>query len=344
MFSSQFPADPPSRYKESGVDIQKGDAASAIAYAFAKKTFSNRKGRIGEPRNLEMGFSGLLDMGDFYLAFNSDGIGSKTKVAQATNIHHTLGYDLVAMVADDCVCVGAEPVALVNTLDMEKVEPSIVEKLMEGLEKAAAEAGIAVVGGEIAELRDQVRGYQWSASLMGVVEKEKVIDGSKIKTGDALVALLTDNFRSNGFSLVRHVLEGSLGPWWHKDKYDEKTTWGEKILAPSKIFSPFVLRLIGRYGESPRVEVHGIAHITGGGLKHNMERILPEGKHLNVFHLPPVPEVMVKVKEMGKISKQEAYQVWNMGIAMVLFSPEPQTILKMAEENGISAQVIGRVE
>src|SRR5207245_2438797 len=99
-----------------------------------KKTFGNRAGKIGEPRNVEMGFSGLLDFGAFYLSFNSDGIGSKTRVAQDTNIHRTLGYDLVAMVADDAVCLGAEPVALVNTLDMEKVEPKIVEQLMRGLE------------------------------------------------------------------------------------------------------------------------------------------------------------------------------------------------------------------
>lgn len=330
-------------YKNAGVNVSKGDEASGIAYAFAKKTFPNRAGKIGEPFNLEMGFSGLLSMGQFYLAFNSDGIGSKTRVAQASNIHHTLGYDLVAMVADDCVCVGAEPVALVNTLDVETVDPAIVKKLMEGLSEAAKIAGIAVAGGEIAELRDQVQGYQWSASLIGVVKKEKIIDGSRIRAGDSLVGLLTDNFRSNGFTLVRHVLEGSLGDWWHRDKYDAKTTWGEKILAPSRIFAPFILKLIGRFEERANVEVHGIAHITGGGLKHNMERILPKGRDLNVHNLPPVPPVMARVKEMGKISKQEAYRVWNMGIGMVVMTPEPDKVIQLAAKEGIPAQVIGEV-
>jgi phosphoribosylformylglycinamidine cyclo-ligase len=331
-------------YKLSGVDIKNGDLASKIAFGFAKKTFKNRKGLRGEPYPLEMGFSGLLNMGEFFLSFNSDGIGSKTKVAMDTGIHHTMGYDLVAMVADDCVCVGAEPVAMVNTLDMEKVEPPIVEKLMEGLEKAAGEAGVAVAGGEIAELRDQVHGYHWSAAMIGVVNPEKIIDGRKISEGDSLVALLTDNFRSNGFSLVRKVLEGSLGPWWHKNKYDDKTTWGEKILAPSKIFAPFILKLIGKNHESAKVEIHGISHITGGGLKHNMERILPQGRSITVHNLPSVPEVMAKVKEMGQISKQEAYQVWNMGIAVVLFTPEPKKVLEMAGQEGIHTQVIGVVE
>jgi phosphoribosylformylglycinamidine cyclo-ligase len=331
-------------YRTSGVDIKKGDLASQIAFGFAKRTFKNREGRVGQPFQLEMGFSGLLDMGPFFLAFNSDGIGSKTKVAIDTGIHHTLGYDLVAMVSDDCVCVGAEPVAMVDTLDMEKVDPPIVEKLMEGLEKAADAAGVVVAGGEIAELRDQINGYHWSAALIGVVNSEKVIDGRKITQGDSLVGLLTNNFRSNGFTLVRKVLEGSLGPWWHKDKYDEKTSWGEKILEPSQIFSPFILNVIGRNQAPAKVEIHGISHITGGGLKHNLERILPEGRSLNVHNLPPVPEVMARVKEMGKISKQEAYQVWNMGIAMVLFTPEPEKLIKEAEQAGIQAQVIGDVD
>lgn len=331
-------------YKDAGVNIQKGDQASGIAYEFAKRTFANRSGKIGEPLNIEMGFSGLVNMGPFYLAFNTDGIGSKTQVAQASNIHSTLGYDLVAMVADDCVCVGAEPVAMVNTLDMEKIDPGTVKPLMEGLERAAGAAGISVVGGEIAELRDQVRGYQWNASLIGVVKKEKLINGSRIKQGDQLVGLLTDNFRSNGFTLVRKVLEGSLGPWWHRDKYDGKTSWGAKILAPSRIFAPFILKLIGKFNEKPKTDIRGIAHITGGGLKHNMERILPPGRSLNVHNLPPIPEVMARVKEMGKISKQEAYQVWNMGIAMVLFTPTPDKVLAMAKEEGIPAQIIGEVE
>jgi len=331
-------------YASAGVDIQKGDKASSIAYRYAKETFANRKGKIGEPVNLEMGFSGLLDMGPFYLAFNSDGVGSKTKVAQSLNLHETLGYDLVAMVADDCVCVGAEPVSLVNTLDMEQVDPVVVDSLMKGLKAAASEAGVAVAGGEIAELRDQVKGYQWGASLIGVVKKDRVIDGSKIQAGDRIIGLLTDNFRSNGFTLIRRILESSLGPWWHRDKYDEKMTWGEKVLAPSKIFTPFIMKLIGRFDGTPTAKIHGIAHITGGGLKHNMERILPKGLETNVRNLPPIPEVMARVKEMGKISKQEAYQVWNMGIAMALYTPEPENILQMAKREGINAVEIGVVE
>lgn len=330
-------------YAISGVDISMGDICSGLAYESAKRTFDTRKGKIGYPKNLDGGFSSLLDMGNFYIAFNSDGIGSKVQVAQAMNQHHTLGYDLVAMVTDDAVCVGAEPVALVNTLDMERVDDNIVKKLMSGLEKAAIEAKVAVVGGEIAEMRDHVKGYIWSASLIGVVRKERVIDGSSIKFGDKLVALLTDNFRSNGFSLVRRILEGAHGPWWHRVKYDNNSTWGEKILAPSQIYSQFIMKLIGGFKNSPLVNINGIAHITGGGLKHNIRRILPEGLDVKVSNLPPPPPVISKVKELGKISNQEAYKVWNMGIGMVLFTKESDRVLDLAREHNINSQIIGEV-
>lgn len=330
-------------YASAGVDVKLGDICSGIAYEFAKRTFDSRKGRIGQPRNIEGGFSSLIDMGEFLLSFNSDGIGTKIQVAQAMNQHHTLGYDLVAMVADDAVCVGAEPVAMVNTLDMERVDENIVKKLMSGLEKAAVEAKVAVVGGEIAEMRDQAKGYIWSASLIGTVKKDKVIDGSAIAEGDKLVALLTDNFRSNGFSLVRKVLEGAYGPWWHRVKYDEKTTWGEKILAPSKIYAPFITELTGGFKEQPLIEIHGIAHITGGGLKHNVRRILPNGLDVKISNLPPPPPVIAKVKELGKITNQEAYKVWNMGIGMVLITPSPERLLELAAAQHIPAQIFGSV-
>lgn len=330
-------------YKDSGVDIKTGDRCSEIAYGVAKKTFQAREGKFAFPVNVEMGFSSLLDMGAFYLTFNCDGIGSKVKVAQAMGLHNTLGFDLVAMVADDCICLGAEPVAMVNTLDMEKVDPLVVEQLMGGLEKAATQAGVAVVGGEIAELRELVRGYHWSASIVGIVKKERLIAGREITAGDTLVALLTDNFRSNGFTLVRKVLEGALGPWWHRVKYDETTTWGEKILSPSTIYTPLVLHLIGRFDGAPKAKIHGIAHITGGGLRHNLQRILPPGLDIRVATLPTPPEVIARVRELGKISKQEAYQVWNMGIGMVLVTPEPERVLSVAQEQGIKAQIFGEV-
>lgn len=337
-----------STYSKAGVDIRLGDLCSTIAYSAAKSTFGARKGKIGCPRNVEGGFSSLLDMGEFYLCFNSDGIGSKVQVAQTMNQHHTLGYDLVAMVADDAVCVGADPVAMVNTLDMERVDEKVVAELMEGLEKAANETGIAVVGGEIAEMRGQVKGYLWSASLIGVLKKNRIIDGSSILCGDKIVALLTDNFRSNGMTLVRRVLEGAYGPWWHKVKYEgpghtKNETWGEKILAPSKIYAPFIVKLIGNFNSDPLVEVHGIAHITGGGLKHNIKRIIPNGFDIKIYNLPSPPAIIARVKDLGKITNQEAYSVWNMGIGMAIVTPQPDLVLNLASENKIDAQIIGEV-
>ncbi|MBI2264009.1 MAG: phosphoribosylformylglycinamidine cyclo-ligase [Armatimonadetes bacterium] len=311
------------------VDIEGGDAASRIAYA--------------QPLVLDGGFSGLVDVGPFLLASNSDGIGSKVLVAQALDKHDTLGYDLVAMVADDCVCVGAEPLFLTDTLDVERVNQKVATYLMSGLHDACLAAGVALVGGEIAELPDQVKGYTWNAALVGIVSRDRVLGRDRVLRGDALVGLLVSNFRSNGFTLVRSILEKELGPGWPQVPYNEKKTWGEEVLTPSDIFAPFVLDMVGRFQAPPEVAVHGIAHITGGGLSANVSRVLPEGLSPVFTNLPPPPRMMEDVKKMGGISDEEAYKVWNMGIGMVVITPSPCGVLKMAEERDIPAQVIGEV-
>lgn len=154
-------------YEESGVNIEKGDKCSAIAYAAAKETFVGRKGLIGEPVLEEGGFTGALDMGDYYLVQNDDGVGTKIIIAEQINKLDTLGYDLLAMVADDAVCVGAEPISVTNTLDVNKADEEKVRALMTGLKKAALEHKIVIPGGEIAELGALVTGYVWNHDLCG---------------------------------------------------------------------------------------------------------------------------------------------------------------------------------
>ncbi|MBI2252185.1 MAG: phosphoribosylformylglycinamidine cyclo-ligase [Armatimonadetes bacterium] len=330
-------------YKDSGINLDLGELCSKIAYAYAKKTFKNRN-KIGKAVNLEGGFSGLIDFGDFYLCFNSDGIGSKVLIGKLLNQYYTLGYDLVSMVADDAVTLGAEPVSLVNTLDLEKVDPIVVESLMHGLEKAARWSKIIVSGGEIAELPSIIHGLSWSASLIGILEKNKLIDGSKIKAGDQVVALLTDNLRSNGFSLARKILFDYYGKHWYKIEYGEGISWGEKLLEPSFIFTPFILKLIGKFKEKSKIKINGIAHITGGGVYNNLERIIPKNLKVNYQKLPSAPLVFKRIQDLGKIPDKEAYRVWNMGIGMVLVSPEVNKIIKLASQNKIKAQIIGIVE
>ncbi|MBD3156952.1 phosphoribosylformylglycinamidine cyclo-ligase, partial [Candidatus Peregrinibacteria bacterium] len=279
-------------YKEAGVDIQTGDECSRIAYDAAKKTFSSRDGMIGKPVILEGGFSGAMDFGNFYLVQNDDGIGTKMAVARQMQSYDTMAHDLVAMVADDAICVGAEVVSISNTIDVEKVDKKAISSLMKGLSKVCIEQKIVVPGGEIAELGTMVNGYVWNATALGIVEKDKFITGTKVRPGDPIVGLHSDMFRSNGMSLVRHILSERFGPEWFNTAYDEHKRWGDIILTPTHIYHNAVLEMIGRYKKPRNIDIHAIAHITGGGLPGNIERIVRQhgyGAHLDTLPEPHKP-------------------------------------------------------
>ncbi len=333
-------------YKESGVDIELGDKCSAIAYNAAKNTFISRKGMIGEPLLDEGGFSGALDMGDYYLVQNDDGVGSKINVAEMVGKYDTLGYDLVAMVADDAICMGAETISITNTLDVNKLDEKKVTGLMSGLEKAALEQKIVVPGGEIAELGNMVNGYIWNATAIGILEKSKLIDGQKIRPGDKIIGLPSAGLRSNGFSLVRHILGNKYGEDWANKEYNGNMTWGEAVLTPSIIYSDLLLGMHGRYKRKGIVEIKGIVHITGGGIPGNIKRVLKNNNLGANIDNPPNPlEVFVKLMAIGNVAPEEAYKVWNMGVAMILIADgeEAGKILKICGEKKVNASIIGEV-
>ncbi len=329
-------------YKKSGVDITMGDKCSALAYAAAKKTFASRKGMFGEPVQMDGGFTGALDFGDYYLVQNSDGVGSKIAIAEAVGKYDTLGYDLLAMVVDDAVCVGAETIAITNTIDTNKVTEKVIGPLMEGLRKACVEQKVVVPGGEIAEMPALVNGNTWNSSAVGVVEKKKFITGKDVVPGDKIIGLRSRGFRSNGFSLVRHVLLNAFGEKWHKKSYDKKHTWGEIVLIPSLIYSAALLELLGRFGEKRVCHIKALAHVTGGGIPGNITRVL--GRHgADLDNLWSPHDPMLRLQEMGKVSDKEAYEVWNMGTGMILVSNEFEKIEKTMDAHGIQARIIGEV-
>lgn len=331
-------------YKDSGVDVEMGDKCSAIAYQAAKNTFIGRKGLIGQPVADDGGFAGALDMGDYYLVQNDDGVGTKMEVAEKTGKFDTLGYDLIAMVADDAVCVGAEPISVTNTLDVNRVDEKIVTELMKGLEEAALEHKIVIPGGEIAELGRALNGYVWNATAVGIVEKHKLINGSTIKAGDKIIGLSCNGMRSNGLSLARHILKEKFGENWATEKFDETQTWGEVLLTPSKIFASAILEMHGRYKEQAKAEIKGIAHITGGGIPGNLPRTLKKtGLGADLYNLPAPHPMMSKLIEIGNVSKEEAYKTWNMGVGMMIISNDVETILNICGENEINAQIIGEI-
>lgn len=333
----------------SGVDIDLGNDCSRTAYRWAQRTFRNRAGRMGMPcLKAEGSFSNLMAFGDLRLAMTSDGIGTKVEVAERLGVYDTLGFDLVAMTCDDLAAVGVEPVNLSNILDVDHLDPGVVDALMRGLHDAATVAGVAVVGGEIAELGDRIGGwcpgmhFNWCATATGVLPPgQEPLDGTAVTPGDAVVALRSRGFRSNGFSLVRRILAGALGPDWHGVPWAEGRTWGEVALTPSVVYCPLVVAL-----RAAGIPLHGAAHITGGGVAENLARVLAAnglGAHLDDLFEPH--PFMRDLQALGGVPEETAYRLWNMGNGMLLVVPEDRVAEVVAEAaaRDVAARVAGRI-
>ncbi|NOX88282.1 MAG: phosphoribosylformylglycinamidine cyclo-ligase, partial [Calditrichaeota bacterium] len=311
--------------QQSGVDIDLGNRCSKIAYDWAKKTFSLRPAGSGNPvAGLEGAFSNVMDYRGVKIGISSDGIGTKIELAERTGIYNTIGFDLIAMVSDDLAANGLETVNLSNILDVDFLDAAIVDQLMEGLYRAAEFARITVTGGEIAELGKRINGwgermhFNWAATGVGILpEGAEVIDGSKVREGDSIISLKSRGFRSNGFSLLRKIMYEKFGDLWHHEPYSPQKNWGEALLTPSLIYTPLIADLI-----KSDIEIHAIAHITGGGIGDNLSRALKTsglGAELNSLFEPP--DFMLKVQELGEVPEDQAYRLWNMGNGMLLIVP-----------------------
>lgn len=332
-------------YAASGVNLKQGAQAARIASAAAQSTFTTGS-QFGRPVKLPNGFAGALDCGDFLLVMCTDGTGTKMAVAEATQNFATLGKDLLAMVIDDAVCLGAESFALTNTLDAPQMRPELVQQLLASLARACKAQRVAIVGGELAEVGATVNSLVWNATLVGRVAKEKLIDGSKIRPGDVILALREAGLRSNGFSLARKILADKYGPNWFQQEFRGKT-WGTLLLTPAQIFSKGILALHGRFGAESKVEVHGVAHITGGGLVENLRRIFPRRSKLGArfFNLWQPPTFVEELKRLGFVSQREARRVWCLGNGMLVVLPagEAEQAIKILRRYKIAARVAGEI-
>lgn len=349
-----------STYKDSGVNIELGDDASKILYEAAKQTWENRKGKIGEVITPFDDFSGarVIDVGKLpegsLMCLGFDGVGTKVEVAERIGKHDTLAFDLFAMVCDDAVIRGGEPVLMGSILDINALETGneshieLVRQLAKGYVEAAEEAGVAVINGEMAELGARVSGYgafnyNWGAGLLWFVKKERMFTGHEIKAGDAIVALKEKGFRSNGLSLARKILEDNYGEDWHKEDYNGKNL-GELVLEPSKIYSKLICKLNGGFSDEPKAEISGVVHITGGGIPGKLGRILrPSGLGADLSDLFEPCEFMTHLQEIGDVSDEEAYKTWNMGQGMLVITTEPEKVIALAMENNIEAKICGEI-
>ena len=364
-----------------GYSIEEGNNASRNAYEWAQKTFVTRAGKPGEPaRDLAGGFSNEIRFGNERLGIGSDGIGTKIEVAERLDRYDTLGYDLIAMVADDLIVAGFVPTNLSNIIDVNTLDYAVVDELMRGLHDAAQFSQVAVTGGEIAELGNRIGGYpgarmnfNWCSTAVGVLHPslERPLSGANVRAGQAVVALHSPSFRSNGYSLARRALTKAFGEKWHEAPFGESKskneevkvagqndpenekltanssqltaqpkTWGDVMLAPSLIYSPGVAAVL-----DAGLPLHAAAHITGGGIADNFKRVLKNGVGAELDNLfAPLP-AMQQLAELAGITPTEAYLYWNMGNGMLLVTDEAQAeaVAENLRASGYQAQVAGRI-
>jgi phosphoribosylformylglycinamidine cyclo-ligase len=349
-------------YRGAGVNVELGDDVSKMLYEAARQTWKNRDGRLGELIVPFDDFSGVraINVGGLpestLMNFGFDGVGTKMELAERVEDHSTIAYDLFAMVCDDAVVRGAEPVLIGSILDVNSLEGNMdyVRQLAEGYIGAANDAGVAVVNGEVAELGERVSGYgkfsyNWGASVVWFADKNRLFTGKEVKEGDSIIGFREAGFRSNGLSLVRKIMHDRSGDDWHtlgrNGCPDLEMVDARKILTPSQIYTAAVVNMFGGYDGDPKVEVHGVSHITGGGLPGKLGRVLkPSGFGAAIDDPFQPSEIMSYVQSIGDVSDRDAYSTWNMGQGMVVISPDPKEVVRIAKDHGIDAKKIGYVD
>ena len=339
-----------SAYAEAGVDIDAGERAVDLMREWVAKT--NRPevlGGIG-------GFAGLFDASALkaydhpILATSADGVGTKVAIAQALDVHDTIGFDLIGMLVDDLVVCGAEPLFLTDYIACGRVVPERIAAIVKGIAEACVEAGCTLIGGETAEHPGLLgpQDYDVAGSTTGVVEKANLLGPDRVRAGDALVAMAASGLHSNGYSLVRHVLLERAG--WSLDRHVDELgrTLGEELLQPTRVYARHALDLIAALAEGdPDQGVHAMSHITGGGLANNLTRVLPRGVVATVDRSTwqPAP-VFGLVRDVGDLTAADVEATLNQGVGMIAVVPADRAdqAVRRLGERGIEAWTCGVVE
>jgi phosphoribosylformylglycinamidine cyclo-ligase len=305
-------------------------------------TFHTRKTGAGAPL-IEIGhYSGMVDLGgNMALTLHTDGVGTKVLVAQSMGRYDTVGIDCVAMTVNDLICLGSEPIALLDYLALEREDDRIVKEIMNGLIAGAEEASVPIVGGETAILGEMIRGieghgFDLASMGVGIVEKDMVVDGSAIRAGDAIVGLRSSGLHSNGYTLARKVLTKRHSLKEFIPRLDR--TLGDELLTPTKIYVRPVLRLLSR------VEVHGLAHITGGAFTKLARLTGRRDLSFRLEQVKPLP-VFGMLAEEGRLSTEDMYSTFNMGVGFcVILSPsQAEEAIRVCRRNGFEASAIGTI-
>ena len=326
-------------YKAAGVDIEAGYEAVRRIKQHAKSTYNERVlGDLGS-------FSGLysiagMGMDEPVLVSGTDGVGTKLKLAFALEKHDTIGIDAVAMCVNDVICQGAQPLFFLDYIAVGKLYPEQAERIVAGIAEGCRQSGCALVGGETAEMPGfyPVGEYDVAGFTVGIVDRRNIIDGSKVKVGDTLIGIKSSGVHSNGFSLVRKLVGDT------KEALEKEVSGigriGDALLCPTKIYVKPVLNVI------KSVDLHGAAHITGGGFYENIPRMLRDGQTAEIdLSSYEVPELFRYLCKLGNLDRDSAYNTFNMGIGMVLCVDEKDAdrTIEILRESGEDAVRLGRV-
>lgn len=316
----------PINYKDAGVDVANGQKEVELIKKLVEKTQSeNVLSKLG-------GFSGLFSLENLniknpVLVSGTDGVGTKVMLAQMMNKHDTIGIDCVAMCVNDILCQGAKPLFFLDYIACGKLVPEKMEKIVKGVADGCLQADSSLIGGETAEMPGLYKenDYDLAGFCVGIVDKEKIITGEKIKKGDHIFGLKSSGIHSNGYSLVRKIVLEK-----EKLSLDEKiegldTSLGEELLKPTKIYVKEILALL------EKIEINGLSHITGGGFYENIPRMIPDGlcAKIDVRNIP-LPKIFSLLEKWGELDKKDMYETFNMGVGLV-FAVDKKDIEKVKE-------------
>ena len=323
-------------YARAGVDVDLGNLVKKRIQSRVRSTQGPEVlGKIG-------GFGGLFapDFGGMrepVLVASVDGVGTKLKIAFATNRHDTVGADLVNHCINDIAVLGARPLFFLDYIGAERLEPAVFDEILAGFTNACRAGGCALIGGETAQMPGMYRKgeYDLAGCIVGVVDRNKMIDGSRIKPGDVILGLPSNGLHTNGYSLARKVLLEKMRLKLDAKLDSMKHSLGDELLRTHKNYQPLLAKL-------PQDSVNGLAHITGGGLIDNLPRVLPKDCDAvidtSAWRVPPIFEV---IADRGRIDREEMYQVFNMGIGMAVIVPKAAA---GAAARSLRARTIGRIE
>lgn len=334
----------PTAYQRSGVDTEAGDLAIELMREHVLATHRGRvPGGVG-------GFAGLFDakfLTTFrhpILASATDGVGTKVAIAQALDRHDTIGQDLVAMVIDDIVVVGATPLFLTDYIACGKVVPQRIAHIVSGIAKACERADVALVGGETAEHPGLLGPdeYDVAAAGVGVVERDQMLGPERVIPGDDVIALASSGLHSNGYSLARHIIS-EAGLSLSDTVASTGRSLGDELLEPTTVYTPLIVGLLGGDGHG----IHALSHVTGGGIAQNLQRVLPPGMAVTVDRSTwAPPAIMTHLTQADSLTLGDVEDTWNMGIGFfVVCDPGASpTVIAASEAAGVGAWVVGAVD